>query len=91
LAAAEPGRHRGRALHGRTTYASSGLAGRGKVVRTTVSDSKALCPLDRVNRQFKADRPNQLWVSGFTYVSTWQGWLYVAFVRQLASQAAIAA
>ena len=36
--------------------------------------------LDRVNRQFKAERPNQLWVSDFTYVSTWQGWLYVAFV-----------
>jgi putative transposase len=59
-----------------------GLRGvmRGKVVRTTISDSKALCPLDKVNRQFKADRPNQLWVSDFTYVSTWQGWLYVAFV-----------
>ncbi|WP_407280852.1 IS3 family transposase [Aromatoleum evansii] len=59
-----------------------GLRGvvRGKVVRTTISDSKAACPLDRVNRQFKADRPNQLWVSDFTYVSTWQGWLYVAFV-----------
>jgi putative transposase len=41
---------------------------------------KAPCPLDRVNRQFKAERPNQLWVSDFTYVSTWQGWLYVAFV-----------
>lgn len=53
---------------------------RGKVVRTTTSDLKAPCPLDRVNRQFKADRPNQLWVSDFTYVSTWQGWLYVAFV-----------
>ena len=53
---------------------------RGKVVRTTLSDMKAPCPLDRVNRQFKADRPNQLWVSDFTYVSTWQGWLYVAFV-----------
>ena len=38
------------------------------------------CPLDRINRQFKADRPNQLWVSDFTHVSTWQGWLYVAFV-----------
>ena len=60
----------------------SGLKGvrRGKVVRTTVGDAKALCPLDRVNRQFKADRPNQLWVSDFTYVSTWQGWPYVAFV-----------
>ena len=55
-------------------------ARRGKVVRTTISDMKAPCPLDRVNRQFKADRPNQLWVSDFTYVSTWQGWLYVAFV-----------
>jgi len=53
---------------------------RGKVVRTTRPDSSAPCPLDRVNRQFKADRPNQLWVSDFTYVSTWQGWLYVAFV-----------
>jgi transposase InsO family protein len=53
---------------------------RGKVVRTTISDAKAPCPLDRVNRRFKAERPNQLWVSDFTYVSTWQGWLYVAFV-----------
>ena len=59
-----------------------GLRGvrRGKVVRTTISDGKTLCPLDRVNRQFRAERPNQLWVSDFTYVSTWQGWLYVAFV-----------
>jgi transposase InsO family protein len=53
---------------------------RGKVVRTTVADAGAPCPLDRVNRQFKASRPNELWVSDFTYVSTWQGWLYVAFV-----------
>ena len=59
-----------------------GLRGvmRGKVMRTTISDSKAPCPLDKVNRQFRAERPNQLWVSDFTYVSTWQGWLYVAFV-----------
>jgi putative transposase len=59
-----------------------GLRGvmRGKVVRTTISDNKAPCPLDKVNRQFRAERPNQLWVSDFTYVSTWQGWLYVAFV-----------
>jgi len=59
-----------------------GLQGarRGKKIRTTISDSKAPCPLDRVNRVFKAERPNQLWVSDFTYVSTWQGWLYVAFV-----------
>lgn len=53
---------------------------RGKVIRTTVPDKAATCPLDRVNRQFTAERPNQLWVSDFTYVSTWQGWLYVAFV-----------
>ena len=59
-----------------------GLCGvrRGKVVRTTTPDTSAPCPLDRVNRQFTADRPNQLWVSDFTYVSTWQGWQYVAFV-----------
>ncbi|QTD89819.1 IS3 family transposase [Burkholderia anthina] len=59
-----------------------GLRGvmRGKRVRTTVPDAIAPRPLDRVNRQFKAARPNQLWVSDFTYVSTWQGWLYVAFV-----------
>lgn len=53
---------------------------RGKVVRTTISDMLAPCPLDRVNRQFKAERSNQLWVADFTYVLTWQGWLYVAFV-----------
>ena len=59
-----------------------GLQGvrRGKTVRTTVPDRSTPCPLDRVNRQFNADRPNQLWVSDFTYVSTWQGWQYVAFV-----------
>ena len=53
---------------------------RGRKVRTTIPDPATPCPQDRVNRQFKADRPNQLWVSDFTYVSTWQGWLYVAFV-----------
>jgi putative transposase len=53
---------------------------RGKSVRTTVPDTKAACPRDHVNRQFKADRPNQLWVADFTYVSTWQGFVYVAFV-----------
>ncbi|AIV94259.1 HTH-like domain protein [Burkholderia pseudomallei 7894] len=53
---------------------------RGKRVRTILADASVPRPLDRVNRQFKADRPNQLWVSHFTYVSTWQGWLYMAFV-----------
>jgi len=59
-----------------------GLAGerRGKRIRTTTPDTAAPCPRDRVNRQFNASRPNELWVSDFTYVSTWQGWLFVAFV-----------
>lgn len=65
-----------------------GLQGarRGKAQRTTVPDPKSPCPLDRVNRQFRADRPNQLWVSDFTYVSTWQGWVYVAFVVDVFSR-----
>ncbi|NLC36731.1 MAG: IS3 family transposase [Alcaligenaceae bacterium] len=53
---------------------------RGKRVRTTIPDSAAACPRDLVKRRFEADRPNRLWVADFTYVSTWQGWLYVAFV-----------
>jgi putative transposase len=59
-----------------------GLQGavRGKPVRTTISDKAAPCPLDRVNRQFQAPRPNVLWVSDFTYVATWSGFVYVAFV-----------
>jgi len=59
-----------------------GLRGiiRGKPIRTTVSDKAAPCPLDRVNRQFRAPRPNMLWLSDFTYVATWGGFVYVAFV-----------
>jgi len=59
-----------------------GLQGviRGKPVRTTISDKAAPCPLDHVNRQFHAPRPNALSVSDFTYVSTWTGFVYVAFV-----------
>ena len=58
-----------------------GLAGvrRGKKVRTTVS-RKEVAAVDRVNRQFVAERPDQLWVADFTYVSTWQGFAYVAFI-----------
>ena len=52
----------------------------GRPARTTVSDKGAPCPLDKVNRQFRASRPNALWVSDFTYVSTWRGFVYVAFV-----------
>ena len=61
---------------------SMGLQGviRGKPVRTTVSNKAAPCPLDHVNRQFHAPAPNRLWVSDFTYVATWKGFVYVAFV-----------
>ena len=60
---------------------SMGLQGviRGKPVKT-ISDKAAPCPLDHVNRQFRAPRPNALWVSDFTYVATWTGFVYVAFV-----------
>lgn len=59
-----------------------GLQGiiRSKSIRTTISDKTAPSPLDRVNRPFKAPVPNRLWVSDFTYVATWQGFVYVAFV-----------
>jgi transposase InsO family protein len=59
-----------------------GLRGvvRGKPVRTTISNKAAACPLDHVNRQFHAPRPNMLWVSDFTYVATWAGFVYVAFI-----------
>ena len=59
-----------------------GLAGirRGKTCVTTISNPKAPCPLDKVNREFKVNRPNALWVVDFTYVHTWTGFVYVAFV-----------
>ena len=59
-----------------------GLEGiiRGKKAKTTMPDKAQPCPLDKVNRQFRAPAPNMLWVSDFTYVATWQGFVYVAFV-----------
>jgi transposase InsO family protein len=59
-----------------------GLEGaiRGKPLKTTSSDKATPCPLDHVNRQFQAPAPNMLWVSDFTYVATWTGFVYVAFV-----------
>ena len=62
--------------------ADMGLAGavRGKPVRTTTSNPLTPCPEDRVNLQFQAPRPNVLWLSDFTYVATWAGFVYVAFV-----------
>jgi len=53
---------------------------RGKKPKTTIPDKALPCPLDKVNRQFHAPAPNVLWVSDFTYVATWQGFVYVAFV-----------
>jgi putative transposase len=62
--------------------ADLGLQGviRGKPIRTTMPDKAAPCPQDHVNRQFHAPAPNMLWLSDFTYVSTWSGFVYVAFV-----------
>lgn len=59
-----------------------GLGGvsRDKAVRTRCADPAAACLQDRGNQQFIAERSNQLWLSDFTYVSTWQGFVYVAFV-----------
>lgn len=53
---------------------------RGKPYRTPIQDKKQPCPLDKVNRQFRVPAPNMLWVSDFTYVATWRGFAYVAFV-----------
>ena len=67
---------------------SMGLKGviRGKGVRTTIPDKKADRPLDLVNRNFTANRPNELWVADFTYVATWKGYVYVAFVTDVFSR-----
>jgi putative transposase len=59
---------------------TNGGHGAGKPHRTTIPDKKQPCPLDKVNRQFRVPAPNMLWVSDFTYVATWKGFVYVAFV-----------
>ena len=61
-------------------------AGRGKRVRTTIADQSAPKPFDLVKRDFTAERPNQLWVADFTYVATWLGFVYVAFVIDVFSR-----
>ena len=58
----------------------SGMRRGGKKVITTSFNPQSVCPLDLVNREFRADSPNELWVADYTYVSTWQGFAYVAFV-----------
>lgn len=67
---------------------SLGLQGavRGRKCRTTIADDSAERPLDHVKRQFQASRPNQLWVADFTYVTTWAGFVYVAFVIDVFSR-----
>ncbi len=65
-----------------------GLQGvvRGRKVKTTVRDELAERPLDLVQRNFTADRPNQLWVADLTYVATWRGFVYVAFITDVFSR-----
>ena len=65
-----------------------GISGvsRGRRFKTTIPDDQADRPLDLVNREFVADRPNQLWVADLTYVSTWRGAVYVAFVVDVFSR-----
>jgi transposase InsO family protein len=66
-----------------------GLAGvvRGRTFKvTTIPDTAAARPLDLVTRQFRAERPNQLWVADLTYVATWRGFAYVAFVIDVFSR-----
>ena len=59
---------------------------RGRTKRTTLSNPAAVCPQDLVKRQFTASRPNQLWGADFTYVATWIGFIYVAFVTDVFSR-----
>jgi putative transposase len=67
---------------------SLGLRGavRGRGVVTTTPAAETICPLDKVQRQFEAARPNELWVADFTYVATWRGFVYVAFVVDVFSR-----
>ena len=59
---------------------------RGRSCKTTIPDELADKPLDLVNREFKASKPNQLWVADITYVATWRGFVYVAFVTDVYSR-----
>ena len=65
-----------------------GLAGvvRGRKIKTTIADDAAARPADLVNREFRASRPNELWVADLTYVATWRGFVYVAFVIDVFSR-----
>ena len=82
LEAVDARRRRRRSVHVARLMKAMGLQGvvRGKTDEDGDQRQATPCPLDKVNRQFAADRPNKLWVSDFTYVATWSGFVYVAFV-----------
>jgi putative transposase len=61
-------------------------AARGKETKTTITDKATPCPADKVNRRFRAPHPNALWVSDFTYVAAWRGFVYVAFVIDVSAR-----
>jgi putative transposase len=68
-----------------------GLRGavRGRKFKTTIAEDSAARPLDLVKREFTADRPNRLWVADLTYVATWRGFVYVAFVIDVYSRSIV--
>lgn len=74
-------------MHHRATNEGYGAGKRHsrQEVRTTVPDTAQPCPLDKVNRQFRVPAPDRLWVSDFTYVATWSGFVFVigAFARRI--------
>lgn len=59
---------------------------RGRKIRTTIPDHSATRPPDLVDRVFTAEAPNLRWVADFTYVRTWMGWVYVAFITDCFSR-----
>jgi len=91
LEAAEPRGHQGRAALPARLMRALGLRGvrRGKKCRTTVPDEAAVRPADLVCRRFAAERPDQLWVADFTYIRTWAGFCYAAFVIDVFSRMSV--
>ena len=76
----------GCALYSRTVDEKLGIQGIGrgkKCWTTTIADDLLDRPTDKVNRQFVATRPNQLWVADITFVATWTGFVYVAFITDV--------
>ena len=80
------GGHQSSPAHGRVVMHGLGGAMRGGKQRTTIPDEVAARPVDLVRRDFTATRPNQLWVADLTYVATWTGFVYVAFIIDVFSR-----